>query len=431
MVILNKLKSKILSNSLWLILEKVVSIIGLVLVTSYVAKYIGPENFGKISYAMSIFAVVQTLAIWGTDTICAKRLSRKRESGIKLLVAASKIRLTIFFITCIPILSYFYFNADYLSFIFATAIAITTFIFIQDIYLIYNDVALNSKLNTICNIIGLVISLIIRYLIVEFKMPIAFLAIPIVIVSLIPFLLRKIFFIKECGYIKLEKREKNVYSKYILPTGITLALSSVAVAIYVNISQFMLGYLDSKASLGVYAVGITLGSTWMFVNLAFLTSYTPKLYQCTSEKDAFQLCSLVAKVMILLSLLYTITFYLLGPYIIHYLYGKEYSNSFYISLIIILGAFLSSLGHLYTKLIFLHNGFSYLMKKTIFVAIFGLLLGYILVVKYKILGAAISYVIIELLSLTILNYFFKDKLILKAHKYIFFSYRDSTNIKDS
>lgn len=42
------LRNKVLSNSIWMILEKVISIFGLIFVTSYVAKYIGPANYGNI-----------------------------------------------------------------------------------------------------------------------------------------------------------------------------------------------------------------------------------------------------------------------------------------------------------------------------------------------------------------------------------------------
>ena len=38
---------RIFANSAWMMLEKFLGIFGLIFVNSYMAKYIGPENFGK------------------------------------------------------------------------------------------------------------------------------------------------------------------------------------------------------------------------------------------------------------------------------------------------------------------------------------------------------------------------------------------------
>lgn len=50
------------SNAIWIMLEKSVNIIGLIYINSLMAKYIGPENFGKINISTSLFIFVQTLS---------------------------------------------------------------------------------------------------------------------------------------------------------------------------------------------------------------------------------------------------------------------------------------------------------------------------------------------------------------------------------
>ena len=58
---------KIFYNSAWMMLEKFLGIFGLIFVNSYMAKYIGPESFGKLAFAMSIFVFVQTFSWFGAD----------------------------------------------------------------------------------------------------------------------------------------------------------------------------------------------------------------------------------------------------------------------------------------------------------------------------------------------------------------------------
>ena len=63
------MSKKILSNSLWMMSEKLIAIFGLIFVSSFVAKYIGPENFGKLTFATTVFAIIQTIAMFGSENI--------------------------------------------------------------------------------------------------------------------------------------------------------------------------------------------------------------------------------------------------------------------------------------------------------------------------------------------------------------------------
>ncbi|EEZ3694864.1 oligosaccharide flippase family protein, partial [Escherichia coli] len=69
------LKRNIFTNSLWMILEKAIAILGLIFVTSYVAKYVGTEIFGEIAYATSLFQIVQVVSQLGSDVLIFKRIS--------------------------------------------------------------------------------------------------------------------------------------------------------------------------------------------------------------------------------------------------------------------------------------------------------------------------------------------------------------------
>ncbi|MES4258655.1 polysaccharide biosynthesis protein, partial [Escherichia coli] len=79
------MNKKIFSNSIWMMSEKIISIFGLIFVTSYVAKYVGPGTFGQISFSMSLFQIVQVIAQLGSSIIIFKRISKNKRSGIILI----------------------------------------------------------------------------------------------------------------------------------------------------------------------------------------------------------------------------------------------------------------------------------------------------------------------------------------------------------
>src|SRR5690606_31076272 len=190
------LSKKIISNSLWMMIEKCISIFGLIFVTSYVAKYIGPTNFGKIALAATLFGFVQTLTWFGNQEILFKRVSKNPNSGLKYLFGTQNLRKVLFVLCGLPILLGLYFYSDHLTLIFAMATAFSAYFITQDIYAIYNNAVLHSYINAIANMIGLGVALLTRYLIVLFELDYAFLGIPIVLTALIPFVLKKYIFNK-------------------------------------------------------------------------------------------------------------------------------------------------------------------------------------------------------------------------------------------
>ncbi|HBM7462756.1 TPA: oligosaccharide flippase family protein, partial [Escherichia coli] len=76
------MNKRILSNSIWMMSEKIISLFGLIFVTSFVAKYVGAEVFGQIAFATSLFQIAMIIAQLGSDVIIFKRVSKKIDSGV-------------------------------------------------------------------------------------------------------------------------------------------------------------------------------------------------------------------------------------------------------------------------------------------------------------------------------------------------------------
>ncbi|WP_310796282.1 MULTISPECIES: oligosaccharide flippase family protein [Klebsiella] len=89
------MNKKIISNSIWMMSEKIISIFGLIFVTSFVAKYVGPTIFGDIALAMSIFQLVQIISQLGSDVLIFKRISRKVSSGVNLINVTLPLRVAL------------------------------------------------------------------------------------------------------------------------------------------------------------------------------------------------------------------------------------------------------------------------------------------------------------------------------------------------
>ncbi|MFH8134250.1 oligosaccharide flippase family protein [Pantoea osteomyelitidis] len=406
------------SNAIWIMLEKSVNIIGLIYINSLMAKYIGPDNFGKINISTSIFIFVQTLSWFGGQSIIFKRMSENTKSGIAMAMHTQNQRRVFFLLSSSLVLIYLYFFTDLIVFLFGVANCVATYYIVMDFFSIYNNTQLKSKINTITNVIGLSVALLIRFYISYFKMPVYYFTIPIIVIPLIPYIMRLIYF-KYTTRIKENSKGGEIYNRYMLYTGGALILSSLSADIYTQISGIFLAKILSYSNLGIYSVALTIGSAWSFIVLSLITSFFSKIY---SEKNQITIDKLLIKInriAILLSLIALGGFYLFGNFFIHLLYGDKYMASVNIIPIIIIGTMFSSLGTICYRYMIKESGYSYLAKKMFLCCVLTIPLSWVMINAFGINGAAYCFLIVEVLSCTLLNYFFKNKTIIKMHLNIF------------
>ncbi|WP_336138303.1 MULTISPECIES: oligosaccharide flippase family protein [unclassified Acinetobacter] len=409
---------KIFSNSFWMMFEKVISLFGLILVNAYVAKYLGPSDYGKIALVISIFTLAQTIIWFGNQEVLFKRVSQNQLSGLNYLFATQKIRKILCLLISFPILLWLYIFSDFLTFCFGIAVAISTFFIIQDIFVVYNNAILKSQLNVYSNILMLLIVLIIRYLIVEKKLSPYFFCLPLALIGIIPFFLKKIWLNQKEKVVKNKLLNEKKYTNYYLRVGSVLVVSSISVGLYTQINNLLLGKMISTYELGLYSVAVTLGVTWTFVNQSIITSYMTKIYKENNKNKIYKMMGYLNIFIVFISFFYFALIYFFGKNIINKLYGAEYLQSFDSILIIIFSSMLSSLGIIVARFMIKDGGYSFLSRKTVLVTFLSIPLSFSLIYYKGLIGAAWSMLVVEFLSLTFFNYFYKKGLIFKIQFFI-------------
>ena len=411
-------EKKIFSNSLWMMLEKFLGIFGLIFVNSYMAKYIGPENFGKLAFTTSIFIFVQTLSWFGAQNILFKRFSENVQSGIRLAISTQLMRNSIYFIISIFTLIYLWFSSDTLTFIFGIGNFIASYFLVNDFFSIHNNSQLISIVNALTNIIGLFLALTLRFVLVLLEADAYTMIFPIIIMTMIPFFLRKIYFYKKYRKIQNKKNNKK-YNNYMFMTGGSLVLSTLSIVLYTQISNIFLAKFTSFADLGIYNVALTLGAAWNFINIALITSYFSKIYAASNDLVELRYLRQIHWLVILVTFSAMTVVFLFGSWGVSVLYGEEFIDAVKLLPFIVFAAMLSALGTISYRYMMKLNGYKYLSIKMLTVSLLSIPLSYFSIQSYGILGAAYSFIVIELFSLTIANYLFKNGCILKMHLNVF------------
>ena len=84
---------KYFANTSWLMVEKIFRSVMLLVVGAYVARYLGPGQFGLLSYAISFAALFSTISTLGLDSIVVRELVKNGIKRDELLGTAFFLKL--------------------------------------------------------------------------------------------------------------------------------------------------------------------------------------------------------------------------------------------------------------------------------------------------------------------------------------------------
>ena len=84
---------KILSNSVWVIIQHVYSMLTSVVLVALIARHLGPSDYGMINYCASVIAIFSTLSGLGLDNVIISEIIKKPEKESGYLGTALVMRL--------------------------------------------------------------------------------------------------------------------------------------------------------------------------------------------------------------------------------------------------------------------------------------------------------------------------------------------------
>lgn len=404
------MKLSVMSNAAWMMSEKIISVFGVIFVTSYVAKSFGPTVFGQMAFSTSLFAMVQTVAIFGTETILFKRVSKNASKGLRLMTIARTMRMVLLLVTSVPVLIWVWYNMQENFLAFALASFVASVFVTQDTFSVYNNARLASRLNTIANAVGMLLSFGISFTVAWLRLNPLWLTLSIVAVTLVPYLIKRHNFYQDHQDQMPPREKRTAYLRYLMYAGLPLAISSIFMQ--VKAAQMFLAGTAPARDLGLFAAANTISASWIFIPVALITSCFTEIFRERGEV-AIKLAARLNGYVMAVSLLMLLIISLYGERIIIALYGPEFTQSGSLITLLSIATSFSAMGTVAYRYMVKEGGFNYLLRKIICLMVISLPLSWWLIQGHGIMGAAWSVFLSELLSLTVMNYFFKNGVIQK------------------
>ena len=401
--------TKYFKNTAWLLIEKLLRILEAFFIGIWIARYLGPENFGILSYSQSFVYLFTAIAALGLDQIVVKELVKNDKKRDEILGTTFALRLIGFFLMFVALIIALQLidnnkTTNTIILIIATSIFFQSFNGID----FYFQSKVLSKYVVFTNIVVISITGIIKILLIISKSGL----INFAYVYLIETLLTAIGFIICYRYNKLDVRKwkfKINTAKELLKRSKYLIIGSLAAALYMKIDQVMIKEIIDEKAVGLYSVSVKLSSIWLFVTVAITQSIFPYLVEIRKKsrelflKKLQSLYNLLMKIAIVVSIVTTVY----ADFIIKTLFGNEYIES---SSILVL--YIWSI-----VFVFLSNGsWSYYLNENlekfstfrlIIGAVINILLNIYFIKLYGLKGAAYATLISYSISGYLINFIFK------------------------
>lgn len=383
---------KYFANTSWMLAEKVVRSFIAFFVGIYLARYLGPNQYGLLSYAISFAGLFSSFANLGMDQIVVRELVKYPEKKDTILGTVFRLRIVGSFVAIflVTITAYLIKEPTYNLTLILIISSATIFQSLGVVELFYQS-RVEAKKNVYAQSTSFFITSILKILLIIFEQPLLYFA----IVHLTEFILLSI------GYYIVYRTNNLSLSdwKYNGKTAVSLfkdswplVLSGVVIIIYMKIDQVMIKNLMTVTDVGYYAVAVKLCEAWYFVAITISTSLFPAIVNAKAINESLYLSRLqkLYDILALIAIGIAIPVTLFSDFIIQILFGSQYQPAASVLSIYIWAALATFLGVASSQYLISENLTKLAFWRTLLGMIVNVIMNLILIPVYGINGAAIS-----------------------------------------
>ena len=401
---------KYFSNTSWLLCERIFRMGVSLFVGIYVARYLGPERFGLLSYANSYVGIFTAIAILGLDGIVVRELVKSPDQRDTLLGTTFLLKVVGTLLMWVLILATLFFsNNDPLT---SSLIAIIAFgVLFQTFNVIdYNFQAeVKSKYVVHSQIAQLIVSSITKLVLILKGLPLVWFAAVYSLDAIILAVGLAYAYSRNSGSIKKWKWNAKVALALLLDSW-PLMFAYMSYLIYAKIDRIMIKEMLDEHNVGIYSAAYILYEAPLFISLMIAKSVYPILvqYYQDNKNKFFQLYSTLSSYMTLLSYLIVLFIFIFHEILIQITFGESFEESSKILMLLSFGMIPMFNAVLRSSYITISGNQKIILYTTLFSAMLNIVLNLLLIKAYGVIGAVYATVFTQTLSLIVLNFAFTN-----------------------
>jgi len=399
LALINKLTSlkshagfmKYFKNTSWLMGEKILRMSVGFFVGVWVARYLGPEQFGTFSYAQSFVGLFAAIATLGLDSIVIRELVKDESKKGELIGTVFYLKLIgAFLVLGVLVVAVGFTSNDYYTNVLVFIIASSTIFQSFNVIDFYFQAKVQSKYVVYANIISLFLTSIVKIILIINEASLVAFAWVVLFDSVVLASGFIYFFIKNSTFRIQHLIFKKEIAISLLRDSWPLILSGMVISIYMKIDQVMIKEMLGSEAVGQYAVAVRLSEMWYFIPMVIASSLFPAIISAKkqSEELYYERLQMLYDLMVWVAIAIALIMTFLSNEVVNLLYGEQYNQAGSILMIHIWAGVLVFFGVARHKWILTQN----LQKHEIYLDIVGafsnIALNYLLIGMYGVLGAA-------------------------------------------
>lgn len=399
-----------LFNASWMMAERLLHIgVGFVMAV-LLARYLGPEQFGVLSYAIAMTAIFASAGHMGLAGLVVREVVRKPEIIPETLGTTFVLKLSGMVVGFALVLLYALLFEEiggtefWMLLIVASAIFFQTF----DVVEYWFQSQVQARYPAIAKSSAVLLAAAIKLLLIFSGAGLMAFAFAHTVQFMFAALLLALLYKGTTRLSLTDWTASFAKARELLSQGWIIYLGSIFAVIYMKIDQVMLKWMVGAEAVGTYAVAAQLSEAWYFLPTAIVASFFPKLIKLhASEPERFKLrMQQLFDMLFIFAIVVAILVTLVAEPLISLLFGAEYQQSASILIIHVWGGVFIFMRALFSRWILIEGALMFSLITQGLGALANIGLNLLLIPHYGGEGAALA---------TVMSYAIASWLALLAH----------------
>jgi O-antigen/teichoic acid export membrane protein len=381
---------KYLANTSWLIGEKILRLTVGVFVGVYVARYLGPVQFGIFSYALAFAMIFGALAKLGLDDVMVRQLINYPAQREQYLGTAFWLKIASSFATIGIIATIVSFTSNNSEINLYIIIIASGFIF-QSFEVISFDfqARVQAKYISISQMVQLGVASVLKLVfifagaeLIWFVLLIAFDQLMVAAVLIFAGFKKNL----HTFYLKFSASK----ARQLLADSWPLIISGLAVMLYMRVDQVMIKEMLGERHVGIYSAAVRLSEALYFIPVVITASLFPAILNAKKVSEELYNRRLQHLLVLIIWLMFAFAFAITfsADVVIAALYGRSYEGAGNILAIHVWAAIFVGMGIVSGKWLLAENYVTLVLTRVLSGAIVNISLNLIMIPEFGTTGAA-------------------------------------------
>jgi PST family polysaccharide transporter len=398
---------KIIGNTGWLMVDRLVRMGMGLFVVVWVARFLGPAQFGSLNFAVAFVALFGTVATLGLELIVVQELLHNTDHVHEILGTTIGLRLGsgLLAVGASVVTLRLVQPHDQLALLLVSILSLTLVFQAFDTIDLFFQSQVRSKMTVWAKNSAFLIFALVRVVLIHAKTPIWAFAIANSAEIALGAAGLVIGYRSSGGRLSAWSLTRSRAAGLIKKSW-PVIFSSMAIMIYMRLDMVMLKLMKGDLAVGIYSAATRISEVWYFIPMAIVSSVSPAILRVKDDPEVFyeRLRKLFSLMTVTACVTGTIVA-LLSHFVVRVLYSNAYSDAAPVLAVHIWASVFVFLGVAQTPWDLSKNLLTLSLYRTVLGAVINILMNLCLIPRYSAMGAAIATVVSYAISGVFANAF--------------------------